>query len=239
MELFELVCKKQNALLDNAEDYDPVREFFTGRQREIFEHALKAVDRYKDCKYVVQDKEMAETAEQISAIVNMSEPYSHISGLEELTSKLVKIYGGLLDVQRTTVLNAIKEANARIFACVKGLANEAEFKKDAERIFNGLTNEAMEERRIDRLKNMLSGVAVNEQNLMTKITSAPAVKPQQPDARVGTSSATKLKVVGFKSVCTAPSWHLASEKDIDSHLIELRNELVKQLSDGSEIDLEF
>lgn len=69
VEFFQTVSKRQDDLLDFAEDYEPIKAFFTGEQKGIFDKSLLYLEKYDDSKTYIVDAELENVVDAVRTIV--------------------------------------------------------------------------------------------------------------------------------------------------------------------------
>ena len=83
--------------LDFAEDYEPVKKFFGGEQKGIFDKALKLMKIYDDSKTFIVNSEIEAVVADIKSILKKSVPYSEIFKLPDLLDTFINLYSKLLN----------------------------------------------------------------------------------------------------------------------------------------------
>ena len=68
LDFFTTVSKKQDDFFDFAEDYEPIKTFFSGEQSTIFARALDMLAIYDDSKTYIVNSEMEDIVEQMRSI---------------------------------------------------------------------------------------------------------------------------------------------------------------------------
>ena len=63
------MAKKQDALLDFAEDFEPIKAFFAGEQKTIFDKALLYLSKYDDSKTYIVDADLESVVEAVRSII--------------------------------------------------------------------------------------------------------------------------------------------------------------------------
>ena len=84
LEFFQTVAKMSDDLIDFAYDYEPIKAFFGGEQKTIFERALDMLAIYDDSKTYIVDADLESVVAQMHAITSKTEPYKDIPKLPEL-----------------------------------------------------------------------------------------------------------------------------------------------------------
>ena len=111
-EFFAGIDHKKDDFLDFAEDYEPVKKFFAGEQKGIFDKALKLMKIYDDSKTFIVNSEIEAVVADIKSILKKSVPYSEIFKLPELLDTFINLYSKLLNEMQKPIDNAIQEAMA-------------------------------------------------------------------------------------------------------------------------------
>ena len=114
-EFFTGVDIKKDDYLDFAEDYEPLKKFFSGEQKQIFNETLRLMGIYDESKTFIVNDEIENVVSEIKAILKKSVPYSEIYKLPELKDKFINLYGRLLSAMQKPIEVAIKEARKRVF----------------------------------------------------------------------------------------------------------------------------
>ena len=261
LEFFQTVAKMSDDLIDFAYDYEPIKAFFGGEQKTIFERALDMLAIYDDSKTYIVDADLESVVAQMHAITSKTEPYKDIPKLPELRELFMKAYMKVLQVQEAPVYAAIDEARGRTLEVLKEkpyaddksdkyLAMFAEIKEEASHCNNvsrlrGYADraEALKLRllnEMDQLDAQLAQKAAEEEarkrreaNSKGETTPDPA-EPVRPQPRQ-----KKKKNVGIKAVALTSSWRIESEADIDAVLETLRRNLKAQLEEDTIVNVEF
>ena len=97
VEFFQTVSRKQDDLLDFAEDYEPINAFFAGEQKGIFDKALLYLEKYDDSKTYIVDVELESVVDAIRTIVKKDKPFTDIPKLPELLKQFTDAYTKVLD----------------------------------------------------------------------------------------------------------------------------------------------
>lgn len=116
-EFFASVDSDRDDYLDFAEDYEPVKKFFSGDQITIFDRAIRLMAIYDDSRTFIVNKEIESIVEQVKSIMKKAVPYSDIFKLPSLLDAFSNSYSKLLDEMETPIEEAIDEARK---ACVTG-----------------------------------------------------------------------------------------------------------------------
>ncbi|MCH4217192.1 MAG: BREX system P-loop protein BrxC [Megasphaera sp.] len=255
-EFFQVVSKRQDEFEDLAEDYEPVKNFFEGEQKKIFDSALKQMAIYEDSKTYIVDSKLEAIVQHIQHILKMPQPYGNIPKLPELLDEFGTAYVKLLDEQQVPVSAKIQDARQRVFEEL----NTKEYKKEKQESYNkqfleleeganycnnisqlrsfGDKAEALKIRLLDEMGKR--DVIIKQQKLMQQKEEQKVITP----GTVATPPATPYKTrtmrhVPIKKMTQASSWRLESKEDVDTYVEALRARLLKELDEDTIINIEF
>lgn len=268
VEFFQTVSKKQDDLLDFAEDYEPIKAFFTGEQKGIFDKSLLYLEKYDDSKTYIVDAELENVVDAVRAIVKKDKPFADIPKLPELLKQFTDVYSKVLDDQLAPVLDAISESQKRVFEVL----NTKEYKESKINAYNDMfleiqngaescTNvstlrgyadraEALKIRLLNEMDKMDQDIALKKAEEVRKKLEAEAKENGRYDTDLIEQQVSKvaeengyhsqhIKNVTFKKISKSSSWRIESVEDLDKHLNELRNNLLLELDDNTIVNVEF
>lgn len=253
-EFFAGIDSNKDDYLDFAEDYEPLKKFFAGDQKTIFDKALHLMEIYDDSKTFIVDSQIEAVVGDIKAILKKTAPYGEIFKLNDLLEKYIRLYSGLLDAMQAPVDAAIEEAKERVFAELEGKKCHSDLSNTFIVKFNELKDKAASCNNVATLQNIkieadtlkvrcLNEINKEEAKIIaeeqaandagsndTGDTDTPAV-PVQP--------VKKKKTVSIKSINNAATWQIESEADVKRYLAELEQKLISALEDDTVINVEF
>lgn len=268
VEFFQTVSKKQDDLLDFAEDYEPIKAFFTGEQKGIFDKSLLYLEKYDDSKTYIVDAELENVVDAVRTIVKKDKPFADIPKLPELLKQFTDAYTKVLDEQLAPVLDAISESQKRVFEVL----NTKEYKESKINAYNDMfleiqngaescTNvstlrgyadraEALKIRLLNEMDKMDQEIAIKKAEEVRKKLEAEAKENGRYDTDLIEQQVSKvaeengyhsqhIKNVTFKKISKSSSWRIESVEDLDKHLNELRNNLLLELADNTIVNVEF
>ena len=268
VEFFQTVSKRQDDLLDFAEDYEPIKAFFAGEQKGIFDKSLLYLEKYDDSKTYIVDAELENVVDAVRAIVKKDKPFADIPKLPELLKQFTDVYSKVLDDQLAPVLDAISESQKRVFEVL----NTKEYKESKINAYNYMfleiqngaescTNvstlrgyadraEALKIRLLNEMDKMDQDIAIKKAEEVRKKLEAEAKENGRYDTDLIEQQVSKvaeengyhsqhIKNVTFKKISKSSSWRIESVEDLDKHLNELRNNLLLELDDNTIVNVEF
>ena len=255
-EFFAGVDSKKDDFLDFAEDYEPVKKFFAGEQKGIFDKALKQMKIYDDSKTFIVDSEIETVVGDVKAILKKSAPYSEIFKLPDLLDSFINLYGRLLSEMAKPIDAAIDEARKRVFDELDGKKCHDKLVKRFIDLFEEIRDKASHCNNVATLQNIkveadaLKVRCLNEiSNEEAKIIAAEQAEqeregrnnnggqddtPVKPQPKV-----KKKKTVSIKSINDAATWQLESEADVKKYLAELEKKLMNALEEDTIVNIEF
>ena len=153
-EFFKKIYSDRNDFLDFAEDFEPVKAFFAGEQKKIFEDALKMVKIYDDSKTFIVDDKVEETVREIKAILKKDMPYSDIPKLPDLLSQFRDAYMAVLTQMEAPILKAIDDAKERVFEVLNSKPYKDELKDRYFKLFREIHDKATTCNNVATLQNV-------------------------------------------------------------------------------------
>ena len=263
-EFFQTVAKKQDDLLDFAEDYEPVKAFFNSEQKTIFDKSVLYLSKYDDSKTYIVDENLENIVAEISTIVKKQSPYSDIPKLPELLKKFGDVYSDILDEQLKPVLDSVYDSQKRVFDVLntkeyaetkrskystmfdeiidaaKGCTNVSVLRSYADRA------EALKMRLLNEITQIDRDIALKKAEEVRKRLEEQAkavgdVDQAQIEAEVQkkVEKVKKTKNISIKSMTRTASWRLETTEDVDKYLNELRLKLVSELDTDTIVNIEF
>lgn len=261
LEFFQTVSKRQDEFYEFAEDYEPVKAFFSGEQKEIFTRVLDVLAIYEDSKTYIVDSELEDVVSQLRAIVRKPSPYRDIPKLPELRERFTAAYMKVLDEESGPVLNTIDQARDRVLEVLDGKEYEAsmrrrcldqfaEIRDGAERCNNvsllrGFADKA------DALKlRLLNEMDAMDAQLARKKAEEEARRLREQEKASGVSlprneapkaqyKVRTTRSVSLKKVAGTASWRLESPEDVEKYVSQLREKLLAQLDEDTIINVEL
>ena len=247
-EFFAEIDAKKDDLLDFAEDYEPVKRFFEGEQRDIFNKALSLMRIYDDSKTFITDSEIEAAADDIKAILNRKQPYSEIYRLPELRDKFISLYGELLREMQKPVDTAIAEAKKRVFEVLDGSLCHDKLASRFTKLFSEISDKAMSCNNVATLQNIkveadtLKVRCLNEIERETaKLIAAKELEQGEDNGElIEEINTPKLKkTISIKSINNAATWQIETEADVKRYITELEARLIEAIEEDTILNIEF
>jgi len=256
MEFFKKIQTDRDDYLDFAEDYEPVKTFFGGEQKTIFEKALRLMRIYNESKTFIVDEAVESTVAEIKAILQKDVPYKDIPKLPELIERFNNAYMKVLESMAGPVIAAIDDARSRVFEVLNTKEYKAEFATRFNNLFAEIYDKAkscnnvatLQNVKVEadalklRLLNELSkkderlasekAKAVAEESAKIENTGTKPIAPAVPKIK-------KHKNISIKNVNVANSWQIESVQDVDKYMTALRAQIIKELDEDTVINIEF
>lgn len=268
IEFFQTVSRKQDDLLDFAEDYEPIKAFFAGEQKGIFDKALLYLEKYDDSKTYIVDAQLENVVDAIRMIVRKEKPFADIPKLPELLKQFTDAYTKVLDEQLAPVLDSVSGSKKRVFEVLSTkeykeskLNSYNELFFEIENAANGCTNvstlrgyadraETLKIRLLNEMDKLDQEIAIKKAEEVRKKLEAEAKENGRYDTDLIARQVSKvaeengyytkhIKNVTFKKISKSSSWRIESVEDMDKHLSELRNNLLSELADDTIVNVEF
>lgn len=247
-EFFNAIDTSKDDYLDFAEDYEPVKKFFAGDQKGIFDKAIKLMGIYEDSKTFVVNREIEKVVSDVNDIMKNRNPYGQIFRLPELLDSFISLYSALLQDMQKPVDNAIQDARKRVFDELEGKFCHDVLKDKFIRLFQEISNKAETCNNVATLQNIKIEADALKVRCLNEIASEEArLTPLDPvdtgeDDDVSPAPVTpvkKRKTISIKSVNNASSWQIETEEDVKRYVVELEKKLIDSLEDDTIINVEF
>jgi energy-coupling factor transporter ATP-binding protein EcfA2 len=242
-EFFKKIYSDRDDFLDFAEDFEPVKAFFAGEQKKIFEDALKMMKIYDDSKTFIVDDKVEETVREIKAILKKDIPYSDIPKLPDLLSQFRNAYMAVLTQMEAPILKAIEDAKDRVFEVLNSKGYKDELKDRYFKLFREIHEKATTCNNVATLQN----IKIEADALKVRLLNEMAKKDEKiaedtpPYGNDGDDPKPpkKHKSISIKSVSLTSSWQIESAQDLDKYIRELREQIMKELDQDTIINIEF
>lgn len=256
IEFFKKIHADRDDYFDFAEDYEPVKTFFGGEQKIIFERALKLISIYDDSKTFIVDEAVEVAVSEIKGILRKEAPYKDIPKLPELLDRFNEAYTKVLDSMEAPVLAAINDARSRVFEELQTKEYMDEFSTRFRMLFEEIYDKAKACNNVATLQNikveadalkvrLLNEVSKKDEQLAIAKAKAVAEKPADY-GNTGTKPAAppqpkikKRKNISIKTVNVANSWQIESVQDVDKYMAALRVQIIKELDEDTVVNIEF
>lgn len=256
-EFFAGINDKRDEYLEFAEDYEPLKAFFSGEQVTIFDKAIKLMVIYDDSKTFIVDAEIETVVAEIKNIMKKATPYGEIYKMPELLDKFKNLYDSMLNDVEKPVLAAIEEARTRVFDELEGKQCHDELVNRYVDRFNEIKDKASHCSNVATLQNikveadalkvrLLNEITAQENKILAaKAKEAEQSIPHGNDGGQATQVVTpapkvkKQKTISIKSVNIETTWQLETEQDIDRYVAVLKTRLKHALEEDTIINIEF
>ena len=245
-EFFALVDSTQDYFLDFAEDYEPIKKFFAGEQKGIWETSLKLMKIYDESKTYIVNKDVEAAVKAIKTILQKPSPFSDIYRLPDLNDKFRKAYMLLVKAEQTPVLDSIKEARARVFEELNASHCKDKFQNKVINDFDELSGKATRCNNVATLKNirheadalkvrLLNAISAEEDNFAAQ----QAAQNADSDVSAAALPKKKHKTISIKALTSQTTWRIESDDDIRNYIAELEKKLKSELEDNTIINVEI
>lgn len=252
-EFFTGIDKKKDDFLDFAEDYEPVKKFFAGEQKGIFDKALKLMKIYDSSKTFIVNSDIESVVADIKTILNKMAPYSEIYKLPDLLDKFTKLYGGLLMGMKEPVNIVIEEARQRVFDELRDKKCHDKLSNKYVNLFKEISDKALRCNNVATLQNIkveadalkvrcLNEIETEEAKIIAKEQPSNVADDSNTESSVTnppTPKVKKRKTISIKSINNATTWQIENEADVRKYITELEKKLMNTLEEDTIINIEF
>lgn len=251
-QLFALIEKEKDALLEFAEDYEPIKNFYSGAQKDIFLRAMRISRLCADAgTFASQEPELKAAASQINDIISRNAPYGEVYKLSELIERCRKSYGKMLEEMRAPILSELAQSqeNTRRALAAGGPYSEG-LRSAFEGSYNMLKKKISECAGIPLLLTHRAEIMNVERELARRIkmesdNNAEKLKaigakptapqhtdnaPEPPDENTPSRTASPKQVsLKWAQLGLGSTWRINSAADVENRVAALREKLMKEL----------
>ena len=249
-EFFAEVSKKQDDYLDFAEDFELIKTFFGGGQKDIFEKTVDSLAIYDDSKTYIVDQGLEAVVAQMRDIVRQDKPYANIPRLPELREKFTDIYSEILDKEAGPVLRSIESDRDRVLTVLHDKEYAAQYSAKYRAQFDEIKEGAEHCNNVSQLRSYADKAGalkirlLNEMDARDASLAAQRQAEQKPEDTAGEEppapvKTRKVKNVSMKKVVGTSSWRLENREDVERCVGELRAALLAQMDGDDIVNIEF
>lgn len=260
-EFYPYLVENSDVLKTFAENYEPIKAFFDGEQKNIFDKALQLLNIYEKSKNYIVDDELEALVALIREILKNQKPFRDIPKLPALLDTCVKAYHKVMDKFEAPVISDINEDRARVISALDTKAYKEQYHDNFHKQFDELIEKANHCDNVADLRNCSDQSHAVRMRLLKKlddldaeIEQAAAKKTTESAIDAGSNNKTdkiktgddsceirpkKTKRLAIKSVTKTSFWHIESKADIDHYIEGLKKQLMQELEDNTIVDIEF
>ena len=250
-EFFTTVDSIQDDLLDFAEDYEPVKKFFVGEQKGIWDTSLKLMKIYNESKTYIVDKDVEAAVSAINAILRKPNPFSDIYKLPDLNDKFREAYAKLVLTEQAPVLETIKEARERVFEELNASHIKQKLSGRVISSFDDISDRATHCNNMATLKNirhetdalkvrLLNEITAEEEKYLAEQAAKAAAESTEIEAPVTpVHEQRRHKTVSIKTLTGRSTWRIESDDDIQKYLTELEKKLKGEIVNNTIVNVEL
>lgn len=225
-DVFEYVAKHQDDYRKLEENYRPVKTFFSGTQREIWEKAVSNYRIYDESKNYFKDNKLAQTMDSMGEILNMDYPYDHIKDLPPLNQDFLDRYSSVLEEISRPVESYIEQRKADVLAYLGQFYFADGFGSDYKKTFAGLKDKAKTSHDVKEVSSYRVEADLLYERYIDDINDE--WEKRNPSDNIKPEVIVKKKT-RLSSLMNESSIELKSEDDVDRFADELSSRLKKEL----------
>ena len=253
-EFFSGIDRKKDDYLDFAEDYEPLKKFFAGEQKDIFDKALHHMKIYDDSKTFIVNSDIEAVVADVKAILKKSAPFGEIFKLPELLKKFGDLYVALLTEMEKPVEAAIEDARVRVFDELKDKLCHDKLSDKFRNLFIEIKDKAEHCNNVATLQNIkieadalkvrcLNEISAEEAKMVVDVTPPqPPIEDDDTTPVVVTpppAPVKKKKTISIKQINTQTTWQIENADDVKKYVAELEHKLMNSLEEDTIINIEF
>lgn len=254
MEFFKKIKDDREDYFEFAEDYEPVKAFFVGDQKNIFQRALRLIKIYDESKTFIVDDKVEEYVVSVKAILKKDVPYSDIPKLPELLDNYTNAYMHVLSGMEAPIIAAIDDAKTRVFQVLDTKSYKSELIDRYVKLFNEIHDKTTHCNNVATLQNIkveadaLKVRLLNEIDKKDELFEAQRVAEEQEKYKKGGGETVVVKLqpkvkkkrnISIKSVSVSSSWRIETAEDLEKYIAALKKRILSELDDDTIVNIEF
>lgn len=265
-QFFTAIKSKEDDLLDFAEDYTDINNFFKGKQKELFDRTFELIAIYEKSRgYITEGESIEQIVQHMTAITKLTSPYREVPKLEQLREAFNTAYSDILEAHLGAVIGAIhleEETDLKTLEQSDPALDRDKFGRAFKKDYQALEDKAHRSTNIVELlsykteANMLRtnqhrrAIEVETQRLLLECKraaqqdkqaaakAADAVTPVTPDP-TPVPPVKKTKHVSIHQVNPASTWEIRTKDDVQRYVAALSKQLERVLEDDTTIYIDF
>lgn len=231
--LLDRMVRRQDDLLDSAEDLERVEAFFRS-QRPVFDAAAALMQRLaKEQEYFAADADTTAQLRTITAILMLSVPYDRIGELPERMAAVNKAYDEKLALKRDEVGETIRQCMADVHKLALEARSADNTLRDADDQFTRKKEAAAAATSLTDLDAMITQVGNYSAAVCKRLSAMTAVPEHTPEAE----AFAPKQIVSVRRYDICPVRQLRSRAEIDQYVEEIRSRLYASLKDGDGVQI--
>ena len=256
IEFFKKIHSDREDYFEFAEDYEPVKAFFVGEQKTIFERALRLIKIYDESKTFIVDEKVEAYVASIKTILKKAVPYREIPKLPELLENYTSAYMSVLTSMEGPIIIAIDDARRRVYEAIETKSYKEEFMNHTIKLFDEIQDKASQCNNVATLQNIkveadaLKVRLLNEIDKKDEMLAAERVAEEQEKYNVNGDKTVDIKPVpqpkvkrkkniSIKSVSVSSSWRIETAEDLEGYIAALKKRILIELDADTIVNIEF
>lgn len=240
-EVFEEVSNRKEEIAEITPKIDTISEFFKGSQKEQFDKVRDTIITYENNKdYVDNTQELKDVVGKILDILKAEEPYSSIHELPTLRSDLISILVDMYEKKSAPIIemanktieyieNELNNAGINSDDFGKGYIDNCKGIIDSLQHSNELKDIYAQETRLGQMKDSFI-IALDKKKYEMS-------KPKDDNTKSDEPVIIKTRKIVRTDMLMNRSYEINSKEDIDKYIEELRNKLMKELEENSNLTI--
>ena len=224
------MVKRQDDLLDSAEDMESLELFFQ-TQRTVFDDAQSTLDTLqKERDYLDAQPGALELMKSITAILIMPKPYGSIDQLPGLRSQLMDSYDHLLSAKRDEVASEVQAVMGEIHTLSATIPNSEPLVTSADCYLTEKREAAQSTQSLTELDAAIMQLSRYRDTACQKLeTLRPRPESPEPEQAIRLAQLRRTSLLSPR--------RLMSQAEVDQYIEQLRRKLYDALEDADGIQI--
>ncbi len=244
-DIFKYLNKNEDDYLDFEEDYQPIKSFFKGNQKNIWDKTQHYISIYNESKSYILNEEIEDITDSMKNIISMPNPYNRIKDLPELNNRFLNLYIDILDGELEPVKKEIGDAKDRIIEELEKTGLEDKFEYKYRNSFDDLIKRAESCNNVATVNGFRMEADTLKKRYLKEISEEIERQKEieksigEKNTGVSKPSIVKRKYISIKDISPSNSWRIKTMEDLDRYLKELKERLEKELDENTILSIEF
>jgi hypothetical protein len=256
-DFFQLLHRDRDDYLDFADMYEPIKLFFNGEQKNIFERAIRLMAIFDESKTFIVDEQVELLVADIKGILKKNQPYTDIPKLPDLLDKFAAAYTKVLDEMAIPVRAAVDDAKERIVDVLHGKPYQDAMSEHVFKLFQEIYDKLQTCNNVATLQNIRVEADALKVRLLNEMDAKDrqfvrerAKQAEQYKVNSETATTTEYEVlsipkvkkrrnISIKSINLTNSWQIETQQDVEKYIAALRERILRELDEETVINIEF
>lgn len=228
-QFFLYALRRQEVLINFAQEFRLLEEFFDGDQKRIFDTCLGLLHLYDDSKRYLDDPQLDSVAERIRSVVKMRYPYQMICRLPEWGHDFSKRYKRHLEEHQISVLADIEQIERETQSDLQHEPDSEKVGQRCHRKFTALLKGVRENEDILVVYGYLDQARALRDDLLGRNSGVETTLTDVADGKIlregCAESQHRPEIIDASELLLETRWQVRSRRELAAQLRQLQKQL--------------